>query len=233
MPATLIKADDATIAAGYHETLAQYEHKHHIVIAHGVILGFAFAIMYPLGAIFIKALSFKGLLWFHAGWQVIAYVFSLVGLGLGLYLVTAGGLQVSCNPFRRKPWFSTIRGFRMLTEWNTAQIQHRPPHYRHYCHRPHRAPPASWLDSSQSLRKHEGSFHLDLFTSLARKIRSCTGRYQRRIGHLDGSSGPDMGGHNVHGVCGDILHLVAGHGHNFQEENSSGCSQPTEIAGQG
>lgn len=62
-----------------------------MILAHGILLGLAFAIMYPLGAAMIRALRFKGLLWFHAGWQVFAYVLTLAGLGLGLWLVIKQG----------------------------------------------------------------------------------------------------------------------------------------------
>jgi hypothetical protein len=44
----------------------------------------AFAILYPLGAIAIRLLSFKGLLWFHAGLMIFAYVVVLAGTGFGV-----------------------------------------------------------------------------------------------------------------------------------------------------
>lgn len=48
--------------------------RHRIVITHGIVMGLAFAVFFPLGAIIIRLLSFKGLMWIHAGWQVFAYV---------------------------------------------------------------------------------------------------------------------------------------------------------------
>jgi hypothetical protein len=46
----------------------------------------AFVVFYPLGAIAIRALSFPGLLWVHAGWMIFAYMMALAMMGLGIWI---------------------------------------------------------------------------------------------------------------------------------------------------
>lgn len=65
-----------------------------ILIAHGTLMGLAFVIVYPLGAIIIRLLSFQGLVWVHAGVQWFAYAMALAGMGLGVYLGTRQEYQV-------------------------------------------------------------------------------------------------------------------------------------------
>lgn len=56
--------------------------------AHGAIMALVFVILYPLGAIIIRVLSFRSLVWVHAGMQLVSYLLALAGLGLGVYLGT-------------------------------------------------------------------------------------------------------------------------------------------------
>lgn len=55
-------------------------------IAHGTIMGLAFALFFPLGGIIIRVLSFRGLIWVHAGLQMLTYTLALAGMGLGVYI---------------------------------------------------------------------------------------------------------------------------------------------------
>ena len=64
------------------------------VIAHGTILGFTFAFLFPLGAILIRLASFRGIVWVHAAVQLVAYALALVGLGLGIYIAVFPESQV-------------------------------------------------------------------------------------------------------------------------------------------
>ena len=57
-----------------------------IVIAHGVIMGLAFVIFFPLGALTIRLLSAPGTVWVHAGAQVFAYSMAIAGMGLGIWI---------------------------------------------------------------------------------------------------------------------------------------------------
>lgn len=53
---------------------------------HGVLMSAAFAILYPIGAVSIRSFSFKGLIWFHAGWMVFTYLIVLAGTAFGVDL---------------------------------------------------------------------------------------------------------------------------------------------------
>lgn len=62
-----------------------YQFRHRVIIAHGYLMGLAFAILFPLGAIILKAFRSKRLIWFHAGWQIFAYCVALAAFGLGVW----------------------------------------------------------------------------------------------------------------------------------------------------
>ncbi|KAI9755621.1 MAG: hypothetical protein M4579_004194 [Chaenotheca gracillima] len=61
-----------------------------VVIAHGTIMGLAFVIFFPLGALTIRVLRMKGLVWVHAGSQIFAYTVALAGFGLGVWIAVTG-----------------------------------------------------------------------------------------------------------------------------------------------
>ena len=69
--------------------------RHRAVITHGTVMGFAFAFLFPLGAILIRVASFRGLIWVHAAIQSLAYALALAGLGLGIYIAVYPSSQVS------------------------------------------------------------------------------------------------------------------------------------------
>jgi hypothetical protein len=50
---------------------------------HGILMGLAFVVFYPLGAFLIRSLNFKGALWLHIACQMIAWVFMIIGLIMG------------------------------------------------------------------------------------------------------------------------------------------------------
>lgn len=68
--------------------------RHNAVITHGTVMGLAFAVLFPLGAIVIRTASFRGLVWVHAGIQLFAYMLALTGLGLGVYIAIYPESQV-------------------------------------------------------------------------------------------------------------------------------------------
>ena len=68
--------------------------RHNAVITHGTVMGFAFAFLFPLGAILIRVASFRGLIWVHAAIELLAYALALVGLGLGIYVAVYPESQV-------------------------------------------------------------------------------------------------------------------------------------------
>lgn len=57
-----------------------------MLIAHGVLASLAFVILFPAGAIAIRLASFRGVVWFHAAFQVFAYLVYIAAFGLGVYI---------------------------------------------------------------------------------------------------------------------------------------------------
>ncbi|KAH7131462.1 integral membrane protein [Dactylonectria estremocensis] len=53
---------------------------------HGAEMGLAFVIIFPLGALFIRILKFKGSVWAHVACQLVGWVLMLAGLGTGIRL---------------------------------------------------------------------------------------------------------------------------------------------------
>lgn len=65
---------------------ANFAKRHKAVIAHGILMGLAFALLFPTGSFLIRLLSFRGLVWVHAAFQMFTYAIALAGLGLGVYI---------------------------------------------------------------------------------------------------------------------------------------------------
>jgi hypothetical protein len=53
-------------------------------MAHGIMAGLAFAVLFPFGAISIRLFSFPGLIWFHAGIQILAQIVFMIAFALGV-----------------------------------------------------------------------------------------------------------------------------------------------------
>ena len=62
--------------------------------AHGVIMCLAFVIGFPIGAFLMRLMSFRGLVWVHAGVQLLSYLGAIIGLGLGVYIANQGAADV-------------------------------------------------------------------------------------------------------------------------------------------
>jgi hypothetical protein len=71
------------IIPGLHGSFSQIDKAH---IAHGVLMGLAIGIVFPLGGIMIRVFSFKGLAKWHAVWQSFGMVLLLVGYAVGAWL---------------------------------------------------------------------------------------------------------------------------------------------------
>ncbi|TVY23976.1 hypothetical protein LHYA1_G008025, partial [Lachnellula hyalina] len=57
-----------------------------VLIAHATLLPIAFVLLMPMGAMAIRLLSFKGLLWAHAGCMILAYSICIAGMGMGIWI---------------------------------------------------------------------------------------------------------------------------------------------------
>jgi hypothetical protein len=55
-------------------------------MAHGLSAVMGFVLLFPFGALGIRLLSFKNLVWCHAGWMVCTYIIVLGSLGMGVWL---------------------------------------------------------------------------------------------------------------------------------------------------
>lgn len=61
---------------------------------HGIVMCLAFIVGFPFGAFLIRLASFRGLVWVHAGVQLLSYLAAIIGLGLGLYIANKGAADV-------------------------------------------------------------------------------------------------------------------------------------------
>jgi hypothetical protein len=66
-------------------------HYDNVLMAHGIVGPVAWVLMFPIGAIAIRTLSFRGLIWLHAGWMILAYILVLSSMGLGIWLALTTG----------------------------------------------------------------------------------------------------------------------------------------------
>lgn len=70
---------------------------HKIAHIHGLIMGIAFAVLFPSGAIILRLFKVRGVAWVHGVWQSLTYLLSVAGLGLGIYLASKMGQGVVCS----------------------------------------------------------------------------------------------------------------------------------------
>lgn len=57
-----------------------------ILKAHGILGGLTFVILMPLGAMAMRLLTVRGLVYLHAGWMLLAYSMALAVLGMGVWI---------------------------------------------------------------------------------------------------------------------------------------------------
>ncbi|KAH8719184.1 integral membrane protein [Phaeosphaeriaceae sp. PMI808] len=107
-----------------------------MLIAHGVLASLAFVIFFPAGAIAIRLASFPGVVWFHAAFQVFAYLVFIASFGLGVYLATQKNLlnhhhpiigiillvAVFFQPFLGFMHHSAFKKYNSRTLWSHAHI---------------------------------------------------------------------------------------------------------------
>ncbi|KAG4416644.1 hypothetical protein IFR04_010224 [Cadophora malorum] len=60
-------------------------------MAHAILAPIAFVLFYPLGAIGIRILSFKSLVYMHAGWMMFTYLIVLASMGMGVWMAVLRG----------------------------------------------------------------------------------------------------------------------------------------------
>lgn len=60
-------------------------------MAHAIMGPVAFVLFFPFGAMAIRLLSFRGIVWFHAGWMVFTYIMVLAAMGMGVWMAVVSG----------------------------------------------------------------------------------------------------------------------------------------------
>lgn len=55
-------------------------------MAHAIMAPIAFVLLFPIGAMGIRLLSFPGLVWIHACWMAFAYLIVLASMGMGVWI---------------------------------------------------------------------------------------------------------------------------------------------------
>lgn len=76
--------------------------KRRIVTAHGVLACMAFVIFFPTGAISLRMLPFRRIVWVHVGIQGFAFLMFVIAFGMGIYLTKDG--YVSLEPVSLEPY---------------------------------------------------------------------------------------------------------------------------------
>jgi hypothetical protein len=61
-----------------------------VIQAHGIVMGLAFVIFFPLGALTIRVLTFTGSIWVHASAQIFAFLLAIAGMGMGIWQIANG-----------------------------------------------------------------------------------------------------------------------------------------------
>jgi len=68
-----------------------------IEYAHGIMMGVAFAILFPFGAVILRGLKSRHTALIHGGWQAFAYIVALAAFGLGVWLAIVTDQLVTSN----------------------------------------------------------------------------------------------------------------------------------------
>lgn len=56
--------------------------------AHGTLMGLAFVVVYPFGAITIRLVKAKNVVWIHAACQLTGWVVMITGLAMGISMAS-------------------------------------------------------------------------------------------------------------------------------------------------
>lgn len=65
---------------------------------HGSLGFLSFAILFPLGAIVLRILSFRGVVWAHVAIQALSYLIAITVLGTGVYMANAERRLTQAHP---------------------------------------------------------------------------------------------------------------------------------------
>lgn len=85
-PITASSSSGSSGNAGGSEAQAPPANYNKVRLAHAIIGPVAFALLFPAGAMSIRILSFKGLVWMHAGWMIFVYAIVLSTMSMGIWM---------------------------------------------------------------------------------------------------------------------------------------------------
>lgn len=113
-------------------------------------------IFFPFGALTVRLLSFKGLVWVHAGTQLTAYAIAISGMGIGVWLAVEEGAvsraKLAFPPsFLHFPDQGVLWSHLMLTCLSSLVDGKRPSYPRPHDHRPSLLPTHPRSNSSHDL----------------------------------------------------------------------------------
>lgn len=57
-----------------------------LAMAHGITMGLAFLVLFPMGAVLIRGLNIKQTMWIHASCQILGLLLMLAGFATGMRL---------------------------------------------------------------------------------------------------------------------------------------------------
>ncbi len=60
-------------------------------IAHGIMGAVAFVLLFPSGAIIMRVLNFRGVIWVHVGFQILGYLVALALMETGVWIAVNNG----------------------------------------------------------------------------------------------------------------------------------------------
>lgn len=145
-----------------------------MLIAHGTLGALAFVIFFPAGAIAIRLASFPGVVWFHAAFQVFAYLVYIAAFGLGVYLANEMELV------------SSLFGFQLVMMADLTIARRIPPNHRHSRPRDPLLPAHFWFPPSCSVQEAWNAHFLVVRAYLAWPNRHHPWHHQWRPGFKAG-----------------------------------------------
>jgi hypothetical protein len=90
--------NDDCSSGGFSQNGASISSLNMKLMAHGIMAGLCFAILFPFGAISIRLFSFPGLIWFHAGLQIVTQIIFIIAFALGVTIADDLKLMNSYHP---------------------------------------------------------------------------------------------------------------------------------------
>jgi hypothetical protein len=82
-------------------------------------MGLAFVVLFPMGAIIVRTMKFKGIVWVHVACQLIGWIMVIAGLALGTRvasIIDIVSISLQYNARRKLTRYSSINKPTLLSE---------------------------------------------------------------------------------------------------------------------